>query len=89
MWINYTSGRIAVFSPHFVFSATCAAEKHLVSEKPLNKRFFKDAGVVLAGIECSPKISDFRANGIPVQENFDFVDILTPYLFKVRGRCLL
>ena len=56
---------------------TCAAEKHLVSEKPLIQRFFKGTGVVLAGIECSPKISDFRANGIPVGERVDFFDTLT------------
>ena len=55
----------------------CAAEKHLVSEKPLIQRFFKGTGVVLAGIECSPKISDFRANGIPVGERVDFFDTLT------------
>ena len=60
----------------FVFPATCAAEKHLVSEKTLNKRFFKDTGVVLAGIECSPKIRDFRANGIPAGECVDFFDTL-------------
>ena len=62
----------------FVFPATCAAEKHLVSEKTLNKRFFKDTGVVLAGIECSPKIRDFRANGIPAGECVDFFDTLNP-----------
>ena len=28
--------------------------------------------MVLAGIECSPKIRDFRANGIPVGERIDF-----------------
>ena len=60
----------------FVFPATCAAEKHLVSEKTLNKRFFKDTGVVLAGIECSPKIRDFRANAIPAGECVDFFDTL-------------
>ena len=59
---------IAAFTPHFVFPLTRAAEKHLISEKPLNKRFFKGTGVVLAGIECRPKITDFRANGIPVLE---------------------
>jgi len=32
--------------------------------------------VVLAGIECSPKIFDFRASGIPVQERVDFFDTL-------------
>ena len=32
----------------FVFPVTCAAEKHLVSEKPLIQRFFKGTGVVLA-----------------------------------------
>ena len=62
---NYFCGGIAAF---FVFPLTGAAEKHLVSEKTLNKRFFKGTGVVLAGIECSPKIRDFRANGIPAQE---------------------
>jgi hypothetical protein len=61
-----------------VFPLTCAAEKHLVSEKLLNKRFFKGTGVVLAGIECSPKIRDFRANGIPVQERGEFFDTLSP-----------
>ena len=60
----------------FVFPVTCAAEKHLVSEKPFIQRFFKDTGVVLAGIECSPKIRDFRASGIPVQERVDFFDTL-------------
>ena len=57
---------------HFVFPLTGAAEKHLVSEKTLNKRFFKGTGVVLAGIECSPKVRDFRASGIPVGERVDF-----------------
>ena len=60
----------------YVFSLTRAAKKHLVSEKPLIQRFFKGTGVVLAGIECSPKISDFRANGIPVGERVDFFDTL-------------
>ena len=55
---------------------TCAAEKHLVSEKPLNKWFFKGTGVVLAGIERSPKIRDFRASGIPVQECVEIFDTL-------------
>ena len=32
--------------------------------------------MVLAGIECSPKIFDFRASGIPVQERVDFLDTL-------------
>ena len=66
-------GGNAAFS---VFPVTCAAEKHLVSEKTLNKRFFKSTGVVLAGIECSPKIRDFRANGIPAGECVDFFDTL-------------
>ena len=59
-----------------VFTLTCAAEKHLVSEKPPIQRLFKDPGVVLAGIECSPKIFAFRANGIPDQEHVDFFDTL-------------
>ena len=59
-----------------VFSLTRAAKKHLVSEKPPIQRFFKGAGVVLAGIECSPKIFDFRANVIPVQERVEKVDTL-------------
>ena len=58
------------------FSLTRAAKKHLISDKPLIQRFFKGTGVVLAGIECSPKISDFRANGIPVGERVDFFDTL-------------
>ena len=75
---------IAAFTPHFVFPLTCAAGKHLISEKPLNKRFFKGTGVVLAGIECSPKIFDFRANGIPDQERVDFFDTLKAVLSKGR-----
>ena len=65
----------AVFGAFFVFPATGASEKLLSSEN----RFlavFKGTGVVLAGIECRPKIFDFRANGIPVQERGDFVDTL-------------
>ena len=65
-----------VHAASFVFPLTCAAEKHIISEKPLNKWFFKGTGVVLAGIECSPKIFDFRASGIPVQERVDFFDTL-------------
>ena len=65
-----------VHAAFFVFPLTGAAEKHLVSEKPLIQRFFKGTGVVLAGIECSPKIFDFRASGIPVQERVDFFDTL-------------
>ena len=60
----------------YVFSLTRAAKKHLVSEKPLIQRFFKGTGVVPTGIECSPKIFDFRANGIPVGERVDFFDTL-------------
>ena len=33
----------------FVFPATCAAEKHLVSEKTLIQRFFKGTGVSTHG----------------------------------------
>ena len=102
-------GGNAAFS---VFPVTCAAEKHLVSEKSLNKRFFKGTGVVLAehnnrlppvadkrrvlwrrgqrkfalqaiiffghrkSRKRSPKIRDFRASGIPVQERVDFFDTL-------------
>ena len=80
---NYFCGGIAAF---FVFPLTGAAEKHLVSEKPLIQRFFKGTGVVLAGIECSPKICDFRANGIPVQERVDFFDTLT---VRPTGSCKL
>ena len=49
----------------FVFPATGAAEKHLVSEKTLIQRFFKGTGVVLAGIECSPKILIFERTAFP------------------------
>ena len=65
--IYFCGGNAAIF----VFPATCAAEKHLVSEKLLNKRFFKGTGVVLAGIERSQKSLIF-ASGIPVQERVDF-----------------
>ena len=65
--IYFCGGNAALF----VFPVTCAAEKHLISEKPLNKWFFKGTGVVLAGIERSPKIRDFRASGIPVQERVE------------------
>ena len=58
--------------------STYQAKKKIVSEKPLNKRFFKNTGVVLAGIERSPKIHDFRASGIPVGERVDFFDTLNP-----------
>ena len=67
--VNLKSGCVAAFTPHFVFSATGAAKKHFISEKLLNMQFFKNTGVVSAGIECSPKIKDFRANGIPVRES--------------------
>ena len=103
---------VAAIMPHFVFPLTRAAEKLIVSEKPLFQRFFKVAGVVLAELnnrlppvagerrllwrrgqrkfalqaiiffgyrkskECSPKIFDFRANGIPNQERVDFFDTL-------------
>ena len=103
---------VAAFTPHFVFPLTRAAEKLIVSEKPLFQRFFKVAGVVLAELnnrlppvagkrrllwrrgqrkfalqaiiffgyrkskECSPKIFDFRANGIPTGERVDFFDTL-------------
>ena len=42
---NFFCGGNAAF---FVFPLTSAAEKHLVSEKPLFQRFFKGTGVVLA-----------------------------------------
>ena len=74
--INFKFNFFSGVQPHFVFSATGASKIHLVSENPLIKRVFKGTGVVLAGIECSPKICDFRANGIPVQERVDFFDTL-------------
>ena len=39
--------------------------------------------------ECSPKIFDFRANGIPVQERVDFFDtliIVKNYFFNSKMR---
>ena len=41
--------------------------------------------MVLAGIECSPKIRDFRASGIPDQERVDFFDTL-PYGNAARSK---
>ena len=76
MWLQFVDKPELLFLRQFcrifVFSLTCAAKKHLVSEKSLNKRFFKGTGVVLAGIERSPKITDFRASGIPVRERVNF-----------------
>ena len=69
-----------VHAAFFVFPLTCAAEKHIVSEKPLIQRFFKGTGVVLAGIECSQK-SPIFANGIPVQERVEFFDTLKGLFF--------
>lgn len=46
---NYKSGCVAAFPPHFVFSLTGVAEKRLISEKPLNERFFKNTGVGIGG----------------------------------------
>lgn len=34
----------AAVTPHFRFFHACAAEKHLVNEKTLVQRFFKDTG---------------------------------------------
>ena len=38
--------------------------------------------MVLAGIERSPKIRDFRASGIPVGERVDFFDTLRKRKFS-------
>ena len=70
---NYALRRLRRIS---VFPLTRAAEKHIISEKPLLRRFFKDTRVVSAGIECNPKILDFRVNGIPDRERVDFDDTL-------------
>ena len=43
----------------------------------------------MAGIECSPKIFDFRANGIPVQESVDFFDTLKRVPDKTGTRFLI
>ena len=59
----------AAFSRIFVFSAAGTSKKHIVSENSRFKRVFKKTGVVLAGTECSPKIIDFRASGVTVQES--------------------
>ena len=39
----------------------------------------------MAGIECSPKIFDFRANGIPTGESVDFFDTLNRTPIKTVG----
>ena len=71
--------RILFFRRHVRRKNTLQAKNRLI------QRFFKDTGVVLAGIECSPKISDFRANGIPVQESVDFVDTLKRTVNKLSA----
>ena len=64
---------------------TCAAKKHLISEKPLNSAVFQGhRGGVLTGIECSPKIIDFRANGSPVQESVEKIDTLNLYFVGLK-----
>ena len=63
-------------TPHFRFSADRRGGKTHCKRKIAIKLFFKNTGVVLAGIECSPKIRDFRANGIPAGECVDFFDTL-------------
>ena len=60
----------------FRFSADMRGGKTHCKRKIAIKLFFKNTGVVLAGIECSPKIFDFRASGIPVQERGDLFDTL-------------
>ena len=45
--------------------------------------------MVLAGIECSPKIFDFRASGIPDQERVDFFDTLKHLRLQVLFSCVL
>jgi len=47
-------------------------EKTHYKRKAVEWRLFKGTGVVLAGIECSPKIFDFRANGITDQKSVEF-----------------
>ena len=39
--------------------------------------------MVLAGIECSPKISDFRASGIPGGERVEKIDTLNIIVLKI------
>ena len=46
-------------------------------------------GAVLARIECSPEIFDFRANGILDQESVDFFDTLKRVSFKTDTRFVL
>ena len=54
--------------PHFVFPLTNAAEKHLTSEKPLDKRFFKDTGVIFA-VDCRLRRRKRDRNVAAVEEN--------------------
>ena len=45
----------------------------MCGEKSLSRRFFKGTGVVLAGIECSPKSMIFERTAFPSKSvsNFD------------------
>ena len=42
--------------PHFCFSADMCGRKTPFKRKSLKRAVFKDAWVVLAGVECNPKI---------------------------------
>ena len=51
----------------FCFSGDRCGRKTPYKRKPPNKAVFKGTWVVLAGVECSPKIIRFSANGIPAK----------------------
>ena len=70
---------LAPISAPFLFFRRQVRRKNSLVAKTAFLAVFKGTGVVLAGIECRPKIFDFRASGIPVQERGDFVDTLKRY----------
>ncbi|MBR4761194.1 MAG: hypothetical protein IK086_00980 [Clostridia bacterium] len=60
----------------FGFSGDMCGGKTPCKRKSPLKGDFQGAGVVLAGVECSPKILRFLANGTSAQERVDFFDTL-------------
>ena len=67
--------------PHFCFSADMCGRKTPILAKTALSAVFKSAWVVLAGVECSPKIIRFSANGISAKR----VSILSTLFFYRFG----
>ena len=69
-------------SAAFCFPGDMRGGKTLCKRKSHNNAIFKNAEVVLAETECSPKDIILRANGVSVQESADFVETLSKPFFE-------